>query len=90
VCQQQANPKHVFMGAHRPARTSPHKLPTARQELEASVRASEARLAAARESVLERGKTGYVRLAAEVDNYRKRRGADKESLQRDAIVRVLK
>ena len=54
------------------------------------MRAAEKRHAAAQESIKERGKTGYLRLAAEVDNYRKRRNQDKERLQRDAVVRALK
>jgi molecular chaperone GrpE (heat shock protein) len=60
------------------------------QELEAAVRTAEKRHAAAQESIKERGKTGYLRLAAEVDNYRKRRNLDRDGLQREAVVRALK
>jgi molecular chaperone GrpE (heat shock protein) len=60
------------------------------QELEAAVRTAEKRHAAAQESMKERGKTGYLRLAAEVDNYRKRRNLDRDGLQREAVVRALK
>eukprot|EP00953_Heterococcus_sp_UTEX-ZZ885_P020494 11464-Heterococcus_DN1.PRE.2 len=60
------------------------------KELEAAVRTAEKRHAAAQESIKERGKTGYLRLAAEVDNYRKRRNLDRDGLQREAVVRALK
>lgn len=47
-------------------------------------------LVKAKVNIKERGQTGFMRLAAEVDNYRKRRGQDKMKLEKDAMATVIK
>ncbi|CAM9658502.1 unnamed protein product, partial [Chrysoparadoxa australica] len=58
--------------------------------LEKAVKLQERHLAEAQDSILEKGKTGYMRLAADADNYRKRRAADQRGLEQSSVAGVLR
>ncbi|CAN0110963.1 unnamed protein product, partial [Discosporangium mesarthrocarpum] len=59
------------------------------QSLEQELITEEKKLAESLEQVEAKGQVGYIRLAAQVDNYRKTRANDRGTVEKEAKARVL-